>query len=230
MTFVPPTLSGLRSVVLRSLRDPGGKVFSADDVDDFIREGMTDLDGFRPIEGTATYVWDGTTSQPDPKDLSSIFHLELATLDGQFAVPFNDPQGGWDARDGWSYFAGSVRLSNYWAGVVRSLWQQEREPRIVMWGYRDRVLPKDDAEILDLRDTTDEMCVAKYCRMLGFQRLAHDRSLYQQWLASTNNTDVSPTQLQGMLAQAENEYDRQRKRSLQLRRTPFGGTAIGYTS
>jgi hypothetical protein len=77
--------------------------------------------------------------------------------------------------------------------------------------------------VLDFTGPVDDVCVQKYARMLGYTTLEADRGLYQQWLSATNNTDVSPTQLQGMLAQATGEMDRQRKRSTQLRRTVIVG-------
>ena len=52
-----------------------------------------------------------------------------------------------------------------------------------------------DEEYLDLTDATDYNCVLTPLQEQGFELLNHDRALYQQWIAATNNTDVSPTQL-----------------------------------
>ena len=89
--------------------------------------------------------------------------------------------------------------------------------------------PSTSDEVLDLEDAIDHLCLTRECRALGFQLLNNDRALYQQWLAATNNTDVSPTQLQGMLSGATGDVERQRKRSAILRRTPFVGPQYPLT-
>ena len=99
---------------------------------------------------------------------------------------------------------------------------------LVVFGYADRDLPAAEDDILDVTDNTDYNCVLTHCKHLGFELLNHDRSLYQQWLAATNNTDVSPTQLQGMTAGAEQYYEKTRRRSTLIRRVPSGSVAYTY--
>jgi len=218
MAYQPPTLADLRPVIFRSLRDPEGKVFSADNIDDFINEGLSDLSQFRPVEDTVTAVWDSADITPDTGDLDYIWHVELLVPDTpQYLVPPNEQ--GYPGRTGWEFYDNRLRFGAYWVSILNGLLEQGREPQVEVWGYRPRNLPTSDDDVLDFQQSVDEMAVRKYARLQGFTLLSHDRSLYQQWLAATNNTDVSPTQLQGMLAQSTDEYERFRKRSAILRRT-----------
>jgi hypothetical protein len=52
----------------------------------------------------------------------------------------------------------------------------------------------------------EEFSVRSFARAQGFDMLAHDRSLFAQWQGQTNNTDVSPTQMMQMEANAKQEW------------------------
>jgi len=232
--YDPPTLAEMRAIVGRMLRDPEGQVFGPDDLNDIINEGLADLSGFRPIEDTESITYEGGTPAPGPipfelTRLSYVWGVEVrndaqpSDIGQSFFIPYNTGES--QVPNGWDLYMGFVRLGrlnwNY-------LWQWQNglggDPVVISaWGYRDRILPTSDGETLDLQDNTDYLCLVKSCRMLGFRLLSNDRSLYQQWLAATNNTDVSPAQLQGMLNLAEGDYDRQRRRSAVYRRTPAIG-------
>jgi hypothetical protein len=224
MAYSPPSLADLRPVIRRALRDPDGNIFLDPDVDDFVYEGMSDLSGYRPVENVHGWPWDpdNTGTAPDPGDLNFIWRVEIGVPNyPQYEIPPLEHPG--PLRNGWSLFGGVLRLSTYWVAVMNSLEDQGLNPNVTMYGYRDVYLPDSTSpdDILDLAAPADELGVRLYAKMMGFQRLTHDRSLYQQWLAATNNTDVSPTQLQNMVSQAQQEYDRHRKRAAILRRIPF---------
>lgn len=223
MAYSPPSLTDLRPVIRRALRDPDGDIFLDPDVDDFVYEGMSDLSGYRPVEDVQTFAWDpDTTTTPDPGDLNFLWRVEIFVSDyPQYEIPPLEFPG--PLRNGWSLFGGVLRLSTYWVAVLNQLNDQGLAPVVNMYGYRDVNLPDSTSpdDVLDLNGPADELGVRLYAKMMGFQRLTHDRSLYQQWLAATNNTDVSPTQLQSMVSQSKDEYDRHRKRAAILRRIPF---------
>jgi hypothetical protein len=118
---------------------------------------------------------------------------------------------------------GTLRLSGYWFNRMVEVANMYGSVSLGLYGYRDRNWPTDDASYLDLLDATDHLCMVRHVRSLGFQTLEADRGLYQQWLAATNNTDVSPTQLQGMRSQAEQAYERLRKQVSRPKRVPITG-------
>jgi hypothetical protein len=219
----------MRSIVARTLRDPNGDVFSVDAVNDFITEGMLSLSGYRPIETTEAFDYDPATSS-----LGTVFPLGVLTYVWQVAVsspddyivlPYNGDMGGSGGQvgSGWEVWAGVLRISRFASFNLDAWLSQTGTLTIGAWGYRDRVVPDSDDDNLDLQDATDQLCLTRECRALGFQALSNDRALYQQWLAATNNTDVSPTQLSGMLNGAISDVEKQRKRNAIIRRVPIAG-------
>jgi len=231
--YSPPTLLQMREALSRTLRDPGGSVFGTDTLNDFVAEGLMSMSGYRPIEHGETVVFDpavpGDMQAVEPASLSSVWQVVVrddanpTAMNQALILPYTGPDQS-AMQVGWDFHSGRLYLGR-WAANQMDAWAQHigAPLSLVMYGYRDRHLPTDDAEVLDLEDGTDQLCLTRECRALGFQLLNNDRALYQQWLAATNNTDVSPTQIQGMLGSALNDVERQRKRSAILRRTPTVG-------
>jgi hypothetical protein len=224
VAYVPPTRSAFRTTVLRALRDPNGVVFPAATVNDFIHEALMDLSAYRPDEMTATQPWEvGLTGFPSTfvADVSDIWQMVARVSDlnvPNMYIPHADYA---DGRSGWDFLSPNIlRLGRIW--LVRLSQLAERDPslEVAIYGYKYRALPTSDASFLDLNNPIDQFCVTQHCKMLGFQMLNADRALYQQWLAATNNTDVSPTQLAGMLTNSESSYDRARHRNTIVRRRP----------
>jgi hypothetical protein len=189
---------------------------------------MADLSLYRPVEHEELFIWAEDTDVIDPGDLTYIFQIagvyptpptgSLQTYTIPYLNPGESPLAG-----GWDYFGGRVALGQTWRYRCEQVFAQQGALTLQMLGYRDHVIPTADDDVMDFTSPIDDVCVQKYARMLAFTTLEADRGLYQQWLAATNNTDASPTQLQGMLSQATGELDRQRKRSTLLRRTVIVG-------
>jgi hypothetical protein len=74
-----------------------------------------------------------------------------------------------------------------------------------------------DGDVLE-GDAEAEMGVRLYAALTGYQRLQNDRALFQQWLAIPGNTDVSPTQLDGMANTYLSQWNRHRNHIRTLRR------------
>jgi hypothetical protein len=232
-TYDPPTLDEFRAIVARTLRDESGTVFGPDALNDFVSEGLMSLSGYRPIEAIEVVGYDpptyGAIQYVAPAILSSVWQVTVTNeadpvaVNQALIVPYVGPdQSG--VQVGWDFYSGALHFGRWGANQMDAWTAQVNGPlSIVMWGYRDRNLPVAPDEVLDIEDVVDQLCLLRECRALGFQLLANDRALYQQWLAATNNTDVSPTQLNGMLSSAIGDVERQRKRSAIFRRTPVVG-------
>jgi hypothetical protein len=236
--YTAPSLVEMRTTLARTLRDPNGVVFTSDMLDDFIREALSDMSGYRPIEATESQVFDPDTvpitdESVTPETLSYVWQVVFRNDDlvadplQTLIIPYVSMGEAAFALSGWDYYAGRVVIGRHALYGITEWYRWSGVPlTIVMSGYRDHMLPlaaDGDDQLLDLYDVTDQLCLTRTCRMLGFQMLTNDRALYQQWLAATNNTDVSPTQLQGMLNIAQGDVERQRKRSAVIRRTPTIG-------
>jgi hypothetical protein len=223
VVFSAPTRSEMQTTVLRALRDPNATVFPPETINDFIVQALADLSGYRPKEQTETALWPLDTITPPFVNFTAIWRVEVQVANGlgdlrTIFIPYGNPSGS-DNRAGWDFYGGLLVIPAFWSTRIDAT-IGENPANMVVWGYADRDLPDDDASILDLNDATDLLCVTNHCKAQGFELLNHDRSLYQQWLAATNNTDVSPTQLQGMYSQSEATYQRSRSRNTKMRRQP----------
>jgi len=233
-TYSPPTLAEMRTLVARTLRDEQQTVFGTDAINDFIAEGLMSLGGYRPIEAieTASYepVTYGDTQFIQPQILTSVWQVvatnpaDPTAVNQAYVLPYTSVDNP-SVQIGWDFYSGALWFGRWVVNQMDAWFGHIGAPlSIVMYGYRDRTIPgSEDAEVLDLEDAIDQLCLTRECRALGFQLLNNDRALYQQWLAATNNTDVSPTQIQGMLSNAVGDVERQRKRSATYRRIPSTG-------
>ena len=234
--YTPPTQAEMRAILYRTLRDPTGAVFGGDTVNDFINEGLMNMSGYRPVEASETFAFEpvtpGDTQVFKLTVLSHVWQVsasnpnDVTSVAQDMTLPYKGDSGGVYSPFpvGWEVYAGWLALSR-WTINNLAAWQSSVGGPLSLFvaGYRDRFMPVADDEILDLEDATDQLCLTREARALGFQALSNDRALYQQWLAATNNTDVSPTQLSGMLNGAISDVEKQRKRSAVLRRTPISG-------
>ena len=241
MVYTPPTRAEMREVIYRALRDPAGSVFPPDTVNDFINEALMDLSNYRPREESRVVVWNEDTETISPEDvegMSDIWAVQVrvgyadtisASNSGGRSTFYIPPMayGASNVTAGWEMWGPSFRLTNFWVQRIKAL-RERTDVTLLMFGYADRLLPVEDIDYLDLSNPTDQFCLTQHAKMLGFQTLNADRSLYQQWLSATNNTDVSPTQLQGMLGQAEASFQRIRGRNSVIRRVPVTSYVSGF--
>ena len=222
MAYDAPTRSEMTEVILRALRDESASVFPTTTVADFINEALSDLSIYRPVELATTLAYTPGMTDLSDESFTGVWRVQLAYIAGSqkraTIIPYADPNNG---RAGWNFYDGRVFVSPLWmskAAAFDNLYGGSAEWNV--YGYADRRMPTSDSSVLDLRDATDYACVLAHCKSLGFELLTHDRSLYQQWLAATNNTDVSPTQLSGMANMSDANFQRQRARNTKLRRIP----------
>lgn len=225
MVFAAPTRSEMATTVLRALRDPGGTVFPVETINDFINNALADLSAYRPKEVVETAAWPLDIFTPPFQEFTAVWRVEVRVQDAgglsdlrTIFIPYGDPSGVGN-RAGWDFYGGQLIIPTWWSTRIDGT-VGDSPAECVVWGYGDRDLPDDDASILDLNDATDYLCVTNHCKSQGFELLTHDRALYQQWLAATNNTDVSPTQLSGMVNQAEATYQKSKARNSKTRRMP----------
>jgi hypothetical protein len=236
MAFVAPTRLVMQQAIQRALRDPDGDVFQPATIWDFINESLADLSQYRPKDARDLIQWPINPADPPPfTDFIDIWAVQYRVIDpndsthviSTITIP---PIGrsAYDSRGGWDFFGHALVISDMWNRQLDSITAQGYAVELTVLGYADRDQPDADDDILDLAESADYLCLLENCKFLGFDLLNHDRSLYQQWIAATNNTDVSPTQLQGMAAIASQSYERIRSRNTRLRRVPAGDLAAAY--
>lgn len=225
MAYSAPTLSALRVTCLRALRDDG-TTFPTAILDDMINEGIAELNRFMPVEMQVVILGAAVGRVVAVPTLQYVFAVEQNVVyngkDIQNTIPPNDPSiPGW--RNGWDFFAGSLDLGSLWAGGQSNLFTRYgTDYTLRVSGYGDRAALTNPATAAELSSLQEEFALRKYVALLGFRLMEHDRSLFQQWLTQANNTDVSPTQLQGMTGKAEAEWERLQKQLKRVRRPAMG--------
>ena len=219
--YEPPTLEDLLASVARDLMDPEGLVWQVEQLIDYINGGIAELNRVRPLESAEAIVWDEETATLPltPIVLESVWQVELRspTSINQWLIPF--AQSGVTVRDGWDFYAQQLWLGPTWSARAAK-YTRDDAWSVIVWGYRSRdplLVIEDVAEFIDL---TDEMAVRMYVRLEAYRALNVDRSMFQQWQQQSNNADISPTQLNGMLSTAEQTFDRQQRRLFIPRRIP----------
>lgn len=234
--YEAPDILDLAAKVRRAVRDPNQAVFEPEQIIDFINYGLSELSLIRPVETTVAITdEDGLEgiNNVDPEaitisDLDYIWAVEAIGLDDTSAqgeeqlISPDDTSTNW--RNGWDFVGGTLVLPRSVRDWIIGVWElDEPTHQLRVRGYRHRRRIDDpDTDILDLYSLPEETAVIVLAQMNGFEALTNDRSLFQQWQTATNNTDVSPTQLQNMAYGAQAKWDRMRKHLYIIRR-PLAG-------
>jgi hypothetical protein len=212
MVYAPPILSVLATSVSRDLRDPTNKTFTLPEVKDFIRSGVVEVSSVSPIESIETISFVADTAAY-ACGLIDAFRVEVVNDNGYVGAIQPNTSDDVGAQGGWDLFAGLLHVP--W--VYASRLNPDTNDSFRVWGYRPRVVPTLDNEVLD-GDAAFEQGVRTYALLEGYQRLVNSRSLFQQWTQSPGNSDVSPTQLAGFATNYEQQWQRMRQQMRRLRR------------
>ena len=185
---------------------------SADEVDGFINGGVSEVNLVRPVEAldditpiADTYSY--ATSVEDP------FRLEQFR-DSVFLRSLQRNEDDDSAQGGWETWGGDLLLPK---SVV-----DQSEPTTDfwrLWGYTYRAKLVDDSDVLDGGGLIVEMAIKMYARWQFFQTMLYDRALFKQWQAASQNTDMTPNQLQQDVALYLSEWNRHRNRIRVVRRS-----------
>lgn len=216
------TFTNLVTAVSRDLRDTGNTTFTTPVVGDLINEGLVEIGRIAParfqqdltvVANTLVYplhgdaaaeislarveVWDITTN-PD----SFVGHVRPIAGEYSKASP-----AGWYVWDGKLYIPNGLEA---YLVVGRHV--------IRVWGYGPYPLVSGSTEMgvsVEL-----EYAIRAYARLAGLERLQLERDLFAQWASQTQNTDVSPAGLLGMLNSARDDWRRRARNLLVLRENP----------
>lgn len=216
-----PTLAELRNGVYSDLADENAPhVFSQLQVEDFIRGGIADLNRVTPVDTIEDIAF---VTDPD-SGLITKFDYDTG-IELPYRVEwrlFSDGSTGAvdEAVEGQSESTGYIFRRTSQGGHITfpQWWLVGMDPSLYgirLHGYGARPLPPSVDEttvpspVVDLSDQ-EVYSVRSYSKAAGFDLLAHDRSMFAQWQGQTNNTDVSPTQIMQMTANAKSDWNHQR--------------------
>ena len=203
------TLANLRDSVARDLRDPNMVTFIAATIDDLINSGIDEVSRLRPREVVDSIpVVAGTYEYAT--DCEDAFRLELWRSGRHYQLV---PRSEDETQSGWDIFGGLIHVP---VGLIDHASPSTDVMRV--WGYAPFTqLGSDDDAVSDL-DTSGEWAMRRYARATAFQLMHADRALFKQWQAASQNSDVSPNQLNQMLALYQSEWDRARNYLRRIRR------------
>lgn len=218
MVYSPPNLSQLRTNVARDLRDPTFAAFSVAELNDYINNGIAELNELHPVEVVLHIV--DIASFAD-LGLDSIFKVVSSTVVGvgEDIIPPNNDETLYP--NGWTYFAGDLILPA-WMMPWYSTQFDAGTIALTIYGYGRRDPVTNDTDVAAFASNTEEQAVRQFARWRGLDALSGDRRLFQQWQTQANNSDVSPTQLANMEMNAGGEWAQTRRRIYTIRRPAVG--------
>ena len=205
---MPPTLLQLRTSVSRDLRDTNNRTFLTSYVDDLINAGIEEVGRLYPIE-VVDQITPVASTYAYATDCDTAFRLEQWRSGRLLSVL---PQADEDSQSGWDLFAGMLRVP---VGFIDAM--VPATDRMDLWGYGRRTQLVNPSDVSDL-DSSAEWGVRRYARAQAFNLMNNDRAMYKQWQGQSNNTDVSPNQLNQMVSLYASEWDRTRNYLRRLRR------------
>jgi len=222
--------SDIRTQIRRELRDPDGKSWSSDEINDLINAGINAVSDLSPLERREdiTYTFPYTTTQGawgkikevDPSiDFYNIFRVEILDKDSKLFETI-DPNNGQGSSTGWEWWNGKILLpENYFyptEKVTVSGSEYERV-KIRVFGYA--------RHLQLLNDSTESTCsdqelvgVRAYAVAEAMTRLMVDRANFQQWQIASGATNVSISELSILSNTARLRWREEQRRLRKMRR------------
>lgn len=223
-------LSELVKRSYRDLADEARNVFTVEQVEDFLRGGIAELNRLAPLDTyeDITFV-DGQRDYPT--DIVLPYAVRLYNQSGQRVLDLIRTDDGHAVTYGWNHrvmgSTASIEVDAY--TVTWALSHEDNvRPGLRVYGYANRPMPYktetapgpppvyDDPEVV--LGEEEQFWAREYAKTLGYDLLTHDRGLFAQWQGQTNNTDVSPPMMMNMAATAKSDWERKSRQITTIRR------------
>lgn len=208
------TLSALRTIVRRDLRDSGTtKTWSDDEVNDMIKWGVQEVSRIRPQElyETATYTAPaaGTFNPITTLTLDSVYRVD-AYKNSKFIVSVPFAQDG-QANGGWDFVDGKLLMPTYFI--------LPDQCTLRVFGYKHYTQPTGDASSIELDDDATN-AVRAWVQKEAMFLLISDRVRFQQWQTASGQSDTNSMQLAQLYSAATRRWDQVSKAIRRVRKTP----------
>lgn len=209
MPYTAPTGAALLATLRRDLRDTNAtvseQIFVDAQIEDFVNLGLAELNIERPIEDEVV-VDTGDVDDLDGLDLPYIWAIELYNVETRNRNYIDKADADVRWLNGWRIYNGQLDLPKGIEDIINT-GLADSTLEVHVFGYRDRARWAL-AAVPDLEDLSDEAALRLFVRAQGFKALTEDRALFQQWQTQANNSDVSATQLLGMVDAATRDWER----------------------
>jgi len=206
------TLSSLRTMVRRDLRDANGATWSDSEVDDLINSGIDWVNGFYPKEAIQTTAFtqpiSGSVFSVAATDVSWPFRVDAYDAAGKFKetvlpTTSDGPNSGWEIHNNIVFFPPHYTLSS--PGTLR------------IFGYSTFIQLSSSTSTTDM-DTSAINAVRVWAQAEAFNRLLSDRVAFQQWQVQSGNSDVSALSMNQIALSNQQRVKREEARLRKMRR------------
>ena len=209
------TLSSLRTIVRRDLRDSGATpTWSTDELNDMIKWGVQEVSRVRPQETyeTASYTAPavGAFFTIDTLTLDSVYRVDAYNSGGKLllTVPFSQVT---EANGGWDFIDGKLHMPQYFV--------LPNNCTLRVFGYKHYTQPTTDASSIELDDDATNAVRAWVAKEAMFM-LISDRVRFQQWAVASGASDTNSIQLAQLYSAAQRRWDQMSKAIRRVRKTP----------
>jgi hypothetical protein len=206
------TLSSIRTMVRRDLRDPNGATWTDSEIDDLINSGVDWLNGFYPKEAIQTTAFtqpvSGSVFSVALTDVSWPFRVDSYDDSGKFketVLPSTSdgPNSGWEVHNGIMFLPPHYTLSS--PGTLR------------IFGYSTFIQLASSTSTTDM-DYSGINAVRVWAQAEAFSRLLSDRVTFQQWQVQSGNSDVSALSMNQIALSNQQRVRREEARLRKMRR------------
>lgn len=206
------TLSSIRTMVRRDLRDPNGATWTDSEIDDLINSGIDWLNGFYPKEAIQTTAFtqpvSGSVFSVALTDVSWPFRVDSYDDSGKFketVLPSTSdgPNSGWEVHNGIMFLPPHYTLSS--PGTLR------------IFGYSTFIQLASSTSTTDM-DYSGINAVRVWAQAEAFSRLLSDRVTFQQWQVQSGNSDVSALSMNQIALSNQQRVRREEARLRKMRR------------
>lgn len=206
------TLSSIRTMVRRDLRDPNGATWTDSEIDDLINSGIDWLNGFYPKEAIQTTAFtqpvSGSVFSVALTDVSWPFRVDSYDESGKFketVLPSTSdgPNSGWEVHNGIMFLPPHYTLSS--PGTLR------------IFGYSTFIQLASSTSTTDM-DYSGINAVRVWAQAEAFSRLLSDRVTFQQWQVQSGNSDVSALSMNQIALSNQQRVRREESRLRKMRR------------
>ena len=209
------TLSSLRTIVRRDLRDSGATpTWSTDELNDMIKWGVQEVSRVRPQETyeTASYTAPavGAFFTIDTLTLDAVYRVDAYNSGGKLllTVPFSQVT---EANGGWDFIDGKLHMPQYFV--------LPNNCTLRVFGYKHYTQPTTDASSIELDDDATNAVRAWVAKEAMFM-LISDRVRFQQWAVASGASDTNSIQLAQLYSAAQRRWDQMSKAIRRVRKTP----------
>jgi hypothetical protein len=208
------TLSSLRTIVRRDLRDSGAtKTWSDDEVNDMIKWGVQEVSRIRPLETYEEVAYStpavGAFYTIDTLSIDSIYRVDVYRNSKYLTeVPFSQDAS---AGGGWDFINGKLHMPPYYVMPNGST--------LRVFGYKHYTQPTSDASSIELDDDGTN-AVRAWVQKEAMFMLISDRVRFQQWQVAAGASDTNSIQLAQLYNAAERRWSSISKSVRRVRKNP----------